>query len=385
MSKVPLLDLTRGGDTMRAELLSAVERIVDSGYYIMGPDVQELECECAGFLGNKYTLGVSSGSDALLLALMALDIGPGDEVLCPTFTFFATAGAVWRLGAKPVFCDVEPDSLNLDPAEIERRTTAATKAVIPVHLYGRSADMAPILSQSREKGLRVVEDAAQSYGATYQGKQTGSMGDFGCFSFFPTKNLGGLGDGGLVSTDDEALFERAKIMRVHGGAPKYYHHVVGGNFRLDTMQAALLRVKAKYLEGQLEDRRRNATLYRDAFEAKGLVAAREELGPGRIALPPDDDPGQTFNQFVIRVGGGSDARDALRAQLGEKQIGSEVYYPVPLHQQKCFASLGHGAGEFPVSEQAAQEVLAVPIFPGLTEDEIGTVVDGIAAFCAAAV
>ncbi|MEO0481663.1 MAG: DegT/DnrJ/EryC1/StrS family aminotransferase [Planctomycetota bacterium] len=363
--------------------MSACERVIDSGYYILGPDVQALEEECAEFLGNKFAIGVSSGSDALLLALMALCIGPGDEVLCPSFTFFATAGAVWRLGAKPVFCDVDPLTLNLDPEEIVRKTTDKTRAVIPVHLYGRSADMDPILSLCKERGLRVIEDAAQSYGATYKGRQSGSMGDFGAFSFFPTKNLGGLGDGGLVSSDDPEIFEMAKIMRVHGGAPKYHHKVVGGNFRIDTLQAACLRVKAKYLTDAIDCRRRNADLYRQGFEATGLVQPYAALEAGAIALPPHDDPGQSWNQYCIRVGGGRQARDAMRQHFVEQGVGSEVYYPIPLHLQECFQHLGGKPGDLPISEQASEDVMALPIFPELTEGEIAQVVETVSAFCTA--
>jgi dTDP-4-amino-4,6-dideoxygalactose transaminase len=368
--RVPLLDLTRDQEATFAALRQAFEQVLVSGRYILGPEVDALEAECASYLGVRHAIGVSSGSDALILALMVLDVGPGDEVVCPTYTFFATAGAVWRLGARPVFVDSEPSTLNVDPERLIAAITPRTKALLPVHLFGQCAELAPILEAARARGVPVVEDAAQAIGARYDGRAAGSLGAIGCFSFFPTKNLGCLGDGGLVTTDDDRLAQRMRILRVHGMEPRYYHHEVGGNFRIDALQAAFLRVKLPLLEAAHEKRRANAAHYRRAFAAHGV-------GERDVVLPAERVGRHIYNQFVIRVPG-MGRRDALRAHLSEAGIGTEVYYPVPLHLQRCFASLGHRAGDFPVAEAAAQDSLALPIFPELRAEEIDHVVASIA-------
>ena len=371
VTKVPLLDLTRFDESLRAELVEAFEGVLDSGRYIMGPEVTGLEAEAAEYVGAKHAIGVSSGSDALIASLMALEIGPGDEVICPTYTFFATAGAVWRVGAKPVFVDSDPETYNCLPEQIAAAVTERTKAIIPVHLFGQSADMNPILELATDKGITVIEDAAQAIGTRYDGRPAGSMGDYACFSFFPSKNLGCLGDGGLVTTCDDELAEKLRIMRAHGGKPKYYHHVVGGNFRIDALQSALIRIKLRRLEAAHVARNENAAFYDEVLAGSGVVsdAPAPELPRGKISLPVRREENHIFNQYVIRVGG-EGGRDALRAALGERGIGSEVYYPVPMHMQKCFAALGHGEGDFPVAELAAQQTLAIPIFPELTRDEL---------------
>lgn len=379
-TSVPLLDLTRGDPEMFDRLRAAFERVLTSGRYIMGPEVDGFEADCASYIGVRHAIGVSSGTDALVLALMALGVGPGDEVVCPTYTFFATAGSVWRLGAKPVFVDVDPITYNSDAAAIAAKITGRTKAIMPVHLFGQCAEIGPIVELAKKHGIPVVEDAAQAIGSTWRGRQAGSFGEFGCFSFFPSKNLGCLGDGGLVTTDDDALAEHARILRVHGGKPKYYHKVVGGNFRIDALQAAFLRVKLADLDRASEERRRNAALYTELLSAAGVASDDPvEVPRGRVGVPVIPDDGHTCNQFVLRVGHGR--RDAMRKALADRGVGTEVYYPVPLHLQECFASLGHRRGEFPVSERAANETFAIPIFPELTEDEIRYVVDAIVAAC----
>ena len=371
VTKVPLLDLTRFEDGLREELVSAFESVLDSGRYIMGPEVTSLEAEAAEYVGAKHAIGVSSGSDALLAALMALGIGDGDEVICPTYTFFATAGAVWRVGAKPVFVDSDPATYNCLPEQVAAAITERTKAIIPVHLFGQSADMDPLLKLGADKGIPVIEDAAQAIGTRYAGKPAGSMGDYACFSFFPSKNLGCLGDGGLVTTCDDDLAEKLRIMRAHGGKPKYYHHVVGGNFRIDALQAALIRIKLRRLEKAHAARNENAAFYDEAFASSGVVseAPAPELPRGKISLPVRREENHIFNQYVIRVGGPG-RRDALRAALAERGIGSEVYYPVPMHLQKCFAALGHAEGDFPIAELAAEQSLAIPVFPELSRAEL---------------
>ncbi|MGA0060671.1 MAG: DegT/DnrJ/EryC1/StrS family aminotransferase [Planctomycetota bacterium] len=383
MTRVPLLDLTRSDPDTDAALRAAFERVLGSGQFVMGPDVGEMECECAGYIGSADAIGVSSGTDALILALMALGVGAGDEVVCPTYTFFATAGAVWRLGARPVFVDVDPATFNVRPEALEAAITPKTRALMPVHLFGQSADLDGIEDVARRHGIPVVEDAAQAIGARWGGRGVGTVGAFGCFSFFPTKNLGCLGDGGLVTTADPELGRRARILRVHGMDPKYYHQEVGGNFRIDTLQAAFVRVRLAGLEGATARRRHNAAGYRHRFEAAGLARELGDGAPGGVVLPLEVDPSHTYNQFVVRVTGPSGERDALRAFLHQEGVGCEVYYPVPLHLQACFAALGHGPGAFPVAERAADESLALPIFPGLTEAELDRVVDRVAAWAAA--
>lgn len=374
-TKVPLLDLTRTEPSLLAELREAFERVLRSGQYIMGPELTAFESECAAFIGTKHALGVSSGTDALILALMALDVGPGDEVICPTYTFFATAGAIWRVGARPVFVDIDPSTYNCDPAAIRAKIGSRTRAIIPVHLYGQSADMDAILAAAGD--VPVIEDAAQAIGTKCGATQVGALGTLGCFSFFPSKNMGCLGDGGLLTTDDARLAEKARILRVHGAEPKYYHRIVGGNFRLDALQAAFLRAKLPRLPAGTAARRRNAAKYRECFEEAGVVAESSiEIGAGEIGLPFARRD-HTYNQFVVRV----QSRDELRKWLASRGIGTEVYYPVPLHEQDCFASLQHRVGEFPHSERAARETLALPIFPELSDGELRHVADSTIEFC----
>jgi dTDP-4-amino-4,6-dideoxygalactose transaminase len=364
MNRVPLLDLKAQYASIRDEVRAAIDRVCDSQQFILGPEVEALEREVAAFCGVGHAVGVSSGTDALLVALMALGVGAGDEVITPAYSFFATAGAVARLGARPVFVDIEPGTFNLDAAQVKGKVTARTKAVLPVHLFGRCAEMDPLLGL----GVPVVEDAAQAIGARDgKGRRAGATGRVGCFSFFPTKNLGGFGDGGMVVTDDGELAERLRVLRVHGSKPKYYHRVVGGNFRLDALQAAVLRVKLKHLPRWSEGRRANAERYRRLFAEEGLTTD--------VRLP-GDVPGHIYNQFVVRAR----QRDRLRAHLEKEGIGTEVYYPVPLHLQECFAPLGHRKGDFPQSEAAAADSLALPIYPELAESQQRHVVSAVGAF-----
>jgi dTDP-4-amino-4,6-dideoxygalactose transaminase len=366
---VPLLDLKAQYAPLRDALLDAVTRVCDSQRFIMGPEVEGLEREIAAYLQTLHAIGLSSGTDALMAALMALGVGPGDEVITSTYSFFATAGSVVRLGARPVLVDIEPDTFNLDPAAAVAAITSRTKAIIPVHLFGQSAELAPILEAASKHEIPVIEDAAQAIGATYRGRHVGNWGAIGCFSFFPSKNLGAFGDGGLVTATDEALGHRLRLIRNHGMEPKYFHHLVGGNFRIDALQAAVLRVKLPYLAGWSEARRRNAARYRALFHDAGLT--------GTVCLPAEA-PGRThiYNQFVIRV----PERDRLRAHLGTAGIGTEVYYPVPFHRQTCFADLGYGPGAFPIAEAAAKQSLAIPIYPELTDAQQAAVVAAIRTF-----
>jgi dTDP-4-amino-4,6-dideoxygalactose transaminase len=368
-TKVPFLDLRPQYEALRDEILAAVVRVCDSQRYIMGPEVEALEAELASLLGVRQAVAVSSGTDALLAALMALDVGPGDEIVTSTYSFFATAGSIVRLGATPVLVDIDPVTFNLDPGSVARAVTPRTKAIMPVHLFGLSADMDAILDEASRSGIRVVEDAAQAIGATYKGRTVGGLGTAGCFSFFPSKNLGAFGEAGLVTTNDEAFAARVRILRDHGMKPKYHHQVVGGNFRMDALQAAVLRVKAPHLSLWSEARRVNASRYVRLFREAGLQ--------GRITLPTEPgDRRHIFNQFVIRT---SD-RDGLKRHLDAEGIGNEIYYPVPFHMQPCFADLGYQAGDFPEAERAAQETLALPIFGELTLEQQQTVVQAIADF-----
>ena len=368
-SGVPLLDLQAQYRPLRAEILAAIERVCDSQRFIMGPEITALEHEMAAMLGVRHAVAVSSGTDALLLALMALDIEAGDEVITPTYSFFATAGAVARLGATPVLIDIEDATFNLDPAALAAAMTSKTKAIIPVHLFGQSAEMDPILAIAAGRGIPVVEDAAQAIGASYKSRPLGGLGAFGCFSFFPSKNLGAFGDAGLVTTNDEELAKKARLLRTHGMEPRYYHHVVGANFRMDALQAAILRVKAPHLESWTDRRRANADRYRTLFRDAGLL--------DRVTLPVEaPERRHIYNQFVIRT---SD-RDGLKKHLDAAGIGNEIYYPVPFHQQPCFAYLGHRAGDFPRAERAAQESLAIPIYSELTLAQQETVVSAVARF-----
>jgi dTDP-4-amino-4,6-dideoxygalactose transaminase len=367
--RVPLLDLRPQYDPLRSEILAAIERVCDSQQFILGAEVTALETELAPMLGVRHAIGVSSGTDALLLALMALGIGPGDEVVTTTYSFFATAGAVVRLGARPVLVDIDPTTFNIDPAGVADAITPRTRAILPVHLYGLSADMDPILDIAARAGVAVVEDAAQAIGAAYNGRQAGSLGACGCFSFFPSKNLGAFGDAGLFTTSDDALARRARLLRSHGMEPKYYHHMIGGNFRIDAIQAAVLRVKAPHLAAWTEARRLNASRYTRLFRDAGL--------DGRIGLPIEPrNRRHIFNQYVIRV----PDRDALRQHLTSRGIGSEVYYPVPFHLQPCFATLGYSAGQFPHAERAARDTIAIPIYGELTLEQQQAVVGTIAEF-----
>jgi len=365
---IPLLDLNAQYSPLRTALLDAVTRVCDSQRFIGGPEVEGLERELAAYLATPHAIGMSSGTDALVAALMALNIGPGDEVITPTYSFFATAGSVARLGATPVLVDVEPDTFNISPAATAAAITSRTKAIIPVHLFGQAADLAPLLAAAAPRDIAVIEDAAQAIGCMYRGKPVGSWGTAGCFSFFPSKNLGGFGDGGLVTSTNADLAHRLKLIRNHGMEPKYYHHLVGANFRLDALQAAVLRVKLPHLAQWSAARRTNAGRYRAAFAAAGL---------SEVVLPVEA-PERThiYNQFVIRV----PDRDKLRARLDAAGIGSEVYYPVPFHLQACFAGLGYKAGAFPVAEAAALDSLALPIYPELTEAQQAAVVETIAHF-----
>ena len=366
---VPLLDLKAQYRPLRDALLEAVTRVCDSQFFINGPEVEGFERELESYLGVQHAIGLSSGTDAVLAALMALDIGPGDEVITPTYSFFATAGCVSRLGATPVLVDIEPATFNIDPQAAIAAMTPRTKAIIPVHLFGQAAELQPILNAAVAAKVAVIEDAAQAIGATYHDHAVGSLGAIGCFSFFPSKNLGGFGDGGLVTTNDAALGQRLKLLRNHGMQPKYYHHIVGGNFRLDALQAAVLRVKLPHLESWTAGRQRNAARYRALFEEAQLTDA--------VTLPTEA-PNRThiYNQFNIRV----HERDALKSHLDAAGIGTEVYYPVPFHLQKCYASLGYAPGAFPQAEAAARESLALPIYPELTEAQQAEVVAAITRF-----
>jgi dTDP-4-amino-4,6-dideoxygalactose transaminase len=384
LQPVPLLDLKAQYQGIREEVREAIDRVADSQYFILGPEVEALEQEVAEYSGCRYGIGMSSGTDALLAALMAVDLKPGDEVISTPYTFFATAGSVARLGAKSIFVDIDPLTFNIDPSGIERVITGRTRAIIPVHLYGQTADMDPIMEVAQRHNLVVIEDAAQAIGSEYKGRRAGSIGHVGCFSFFPSKNLGGFGDGGMVTTNDAGLAARLKMLRNHGYSPKYYNKIVGGNFRLDALQAAVLRVKLKYLDGWTEGRQRNAATYRRLFGEAGLA-----LGPGSLNCSQRDQQQNgvvlpveaahrrhIYNQFVIRSRG----RDQLLSHLKERQIGTEVYYPVPMHLQECFADLGYKAGDFPASECAADQTLALPIYPELTEEMLRVVVNGVAEF-----
>ena len=380
MTQVPLLDLKAQFAQIRAEVMPVIEEVCAGQRFILGDHVTALETEIAGYCSAAFGIGVSSGTDALLLALMALDVGPGDEVITSPFTFFATAGTIARTGARPIFCDIDPLTFNLSPAAvrlfidkncqvrsgdlINRATGGVVKALIPVHLYGQSADMDALMAIAKEYRLKVIEDAAQAIGTEYRGGvRVGSIGDIGCFSFFPSKNLGAFGDAGLCTAQDPELAEHLRVLRVHGGKPKYYHAVIGGNFRIDELQAAVLRVKLKYLDQWTSGRQRNAAVY-DAGFAVGALAGRLET--------PKAMPGyrHIFNQYVIRVC----ARDSLREFLSKRGIGTEIYYPLPLHLQECFAYLGYKEGDFPEAERAARDTLALPVYPELSREQLDYVI-----------
>lgn len=371
---VPLLDLKAQYAGIRQDVLRAIEGVMDTCQFIQGPQVKELEDAIARYCGCAAAVGVSSGTDALLCALMALEVGqpltgPGTgkaEVITTPYTFFSSAGSIWRVGARPVFVDIDPETYNIDPAKIEAAVTEHTRAIMPVHLFGQMADMDPIMAVAQKHNLHVIEDAAQSIGSTYKGRKAGSIGTVGCFSFFPSKNLGCLGDGGMIVTQDPLLADRLSQMRNHGSKPKYYHKRVGGNFRLDTIQAAALLVKLPHLDGWSQARRRNAAKYDQ------LLA-----GYPPVKTPVVRDECQSiYNQYVIRV----PQRDALRAFLKQEGIGTEIYYPVGMHQQECFAVLGYKPGDFPESERAARDTLALPIYSELTDEQIEYVVQKIRQF-----
>lgn len=368
---VPLFDLTAQYASIRDEVLEAISRVCDSQQFILGPEVEALERELAASLDSPHAIAVSSGTDALLAALMAFGVGPGDEVVTPAFSFFATAGCVARVGAVPVFVDIDPVTFNIDPAGIARVLTPRTKAIIPVHLFGQSAEMAPIAQIAQARGIPVIEDAAQAIGARYADRAVGTLGDVGCYSFFPTKNLGAFGDAGLVACRDEALAKRLRSIRNHGAGAesRYRHDTVGGNFRLDAIQAAILRVKLAHLPAWTAARQRNAARYEKLFEHAGLNGHIDV--PARAAYST-----HIYNQFVIRAR----QRDELRQHLQARGIGTEIYYPTPLHLQPCFKHLGHAAGSFPVAEAASKEVLALPIFGELSESQQTCVVEAIRAF-----
>jgi dTDP-4-amino-4,6-dideoxygalactose transaminase len=364
---VPLLDLEAQYRPIRDEILAAVTRVCDSQRFIMGAEVEALERELAAYLDVPQAIAVSSGTDALLVAMMALGIGPCDEVITSTYSFFATAGCVTRLGATPKLVDIDPVTYNLDPDALRAAITPRTRAIIPVHLYGLCADMDAVMAVGREHGIAVIEDACQAIGATYKGRQAGSIGRVGCFSFFPSKNLGAFGDAGLVTTTDEALGHEIRLLRNHGAEPKYFHKRIGGNFRLDAIQAAVLRVKLPHLAGWTEARRANAQLYHRLFAEAGVT--------DRVTLPVEPpDRLHIFNQYVVRV----PERDRVRATLAERGIGTEIYYPVPFHLQECFAPLGHARGDFPHAEAAADSTLALPIYGELTPAQQAAVVERVA-------
>ena len=367
--QVPLLDIPLSYEEILADVENNIKEVIQSGYFILGPVVEELERQIATYCGAKYAVGVSSGTDALLISLMAAGIKEGDEVITTPFTFFATAGSISRLGAKPVYVDIEPDTFNINPEQIEKNITKKTRAIMPVHLYGQCADMDPILDLAKKNNLTVIEDAAQAIGSEYKGRKAGSLGDYGCFSFFPTKNLGGFGDGGMVIMDSEKLYEQVKILRVHGSQPKYYHKIIGGNFRLDAIQAAVVLAKLKYLDQWTNKRRENAQTYDRLFKEMGVT---DSLTPPREIVPR-----HVYNQYVIRI---KDKRGKLRNFLGENNIATEIYYPQPLHLQDCFLSLGYKKGDLPESEKAADETIALPIFPELTAGKLNYVAEKIAHF-----
>jgi len=375
---VPLLDLKAQYATIRDEIREALDRVIESQHFINGPEVAALENEVAAYSQCVYGIGVSSGTDALLVALMALSLNEGDEVITTPYTFVATMTAAIRLGARPVLVDIDPLTFNLDPNRVEAAVTAKTRVILPVHLFGQIAEMEPLLSISQKHSLTLIEDAAQAIGAEYFTRRAGSMGSLGCFSFFPSKNLGGFGDGGMVTTSDPGLAQQVKLLRNHGQQPKYHCKVVSGNFRLDELQAAVLRVKLKHLDKWTRARQRNAQTYRRLFTEAELIAQSSDLLDGWGVVLPHEAPDRRhiYNQFVIRAG----RRDELKAHLAQCGIGTEIYYPVPMHMQESFSFLGYHPGDFPQSEQASAQSLALPIYPELTEAMQTQVVETILEF-----
>ncbi len=378
--KVPLLDLKAQYATIKPELDRVVAEVMESQHFILGPQVQECEKAIAEYSRCAHAVGVSSGTDALLICLMAEGIGPGDEVITTPYTFFATAGAISRVGAKPVFVDIEPVTYNLNPAQIASKITAKTRAIIPVHLYGQMADMDAVMEIANQHKLIVIEDAAQAIGSERKGQRAGSIGHYGCLSFFPSKNLGAAGDGGMVVTNDGQRAENLVRLRAHGSKPKYYHKVVGGNFRLDTLQAAVITTKLKHLDKWTLARQHNAARYDRLFQSSGLHVADSSHysrnGTAHLLLPKVEANRHIFNQYIIRTS----RRDQLKTALQEKGVGTEIYYPVPMHLQECFSSLGYKPGAFPESESAAKETLALPVYPELTDQQAEYVVQCIRDF-----
>ena len=367
--KVPFLDLTLQYRAIKSELDQAVQNVIQEQKFILGPEVDACEAAVRDYVSARFACGVSSGTDALLVSLMAEGIGPGDEVITSAYSFFATAGSVARLGATPVLVDIDPVTFNLNPAQIKARITKKTKALIPVHLFGQAAEMDPVLKIAKEHGLAVLEDAAQAIGSEYKGRRVGSLGDYGCFSFFPAKNLGAFGDGGMVVTNDPNRYELLRALRAHGASPTYYHSKIGGNFRLDSLQAAVILVKLKYLDEWTARRNENAALYSRSFAEAGLT---EKF----VVTPRVTQTRHNFNSYVIRA----KERDALAAHLAQHGIGHAIYYPLPLHLQECFAYLGCQKGNFPESEKASREALALPVFPELAREQIEFVIQTIAQF-----
>jgi dTDP-4-amino-4,6-dideoxygalactose transaminase len=366
-----MLDMAAQNAPLMARLIDKAAAVIRSGHYILGPEVEAFEREVADYIGVKHAIGVSSGTDALMVALMALDIHAGDEVITTPFTFFSTGGCVARVGATPVFVDIMPDTFNIDVEQVASAVTSRTRAILPVHLFGQACDMEGLSAIAKKHDCAIIEDAAQAIGTKSPAGPVGALGAYGCFSFFPSKNLGGFGDAGLVTTQDPELAEKARVIRAHGSKPKYYHAVIGGNFRIDALQAALLRVKLPELEAWTEERRANAGRYDAAFKSAGLS---ESL----LRTPTRCFDGHVYNQYVIRTS----HRDALQAHLRAEHIDTAIYYPVPLHRQECFASLGYPEGSLPVSERASAEVLALPIFPGLGEARQDRIIDAVVSFLA---
>jgi dTDP-4-amino-4,6-dideoxygalactose transaminase len=377
-TRVPLLDLKAQHESIRADVAAALARVIESQHFILGPEVEAFEREIAAYSNVKHAIGVSSGTDAILVALMALGVGPGDDVVTTPHTFIATCSCIGRLGARAVFVDIDPTSFNLDPARVEAAIGPKTKAIMPVHLFGQMADTAAYADVARARRIPILEDAAQALGSELGGVRAGAVGTAGTYSFFPSKNLGGFGDGGMVVTNDDALAKRLRLLRNQGQAPKYFSIEVGGNFRLDALQAAVLRAKLPHLDGWTKGRQRNAGVYRKLFAASSIRLAEGILHDGADVALPVELPNRrhVYNQFVLRA----KDRDRLRGFLGEAGIGTEIYYPQPMHLQACFASWGNAAGAYPEAERAAAESLAIPIYPELTEAMQGTVVDAIAEF-----
>jgi dTDP-4-amino-4,6-dideoxygalactose transaminase len=367
---VPLLDLKAQYATIKAEVEAAIAEVMESQHFILGPKVEQCEKAIAPYCGSSHAVGVSSGSDALLVCLMAEGIGPGDEVITSPYTFFATVGAIARVGATPVFVDIDPATYNMDASRLSSKVTPRTRAIIPVHLYGQMADMDRVMAVAQEHGLVVIEDGAQAIGAEYKGRRAGSIGHYGCFSFFPSKNLGAAGDGGMVVTNDAQRAEKLKVLRAHGSKPKYHHKIIGGNFRLDAIQAAIVSAKLPHLDQWTAGRQRNAAKYNELFAESGLASS---VNGSPVITPVVVTDRHIFNQYVIRV----PRRDQLQSSLKQRGVGTEVYYPVPMHLQECFAYLGHGVGAFPESERAANETLALPIQPELTDAQLQYVVECI--------